>query len=391
VAERLAGDSLLKANMEPVSLVPPSFVPESREERDTRAKIVMSVIEIANPFGARIDVLHRYLTTGTLPDDDLSFLPPDLRDFHAETSGLNAASTRLEIKGSETGLVDLIIEKVRELIGMMELGLRFPENETFGLLYGEAQSLLMGLNIEEELASRGAGQARTLLNGAGLFPFDGEVGVGATLEEVFTGNYYDGMGQRQNHIFAGGEIYGPKGAYVRYLYDMVRPLPPGDMTREDLHLAALRMGDDDVLEYCERGNVGASGFELPMSYGAFERFAVANGIDTPQEQLQHFAMEGHQPPGDLPEWLDTARIRHSMQASAAIKVAPQPPFEEDKEAFLQSLSGVYTSFVEMEKREVVFATPPALRGNLEADFELRKRMRFPRGCVPFLGVLDTFV
>ena len=380
IAEKLAADSLLKAYTAPLTILPPWFVLRSQDERDARAKVVMSVIELANPFSLQIDVLQNYLTRGIQDDDDTGFIPDDLLVNEFIPGGLAAWRASAELSDESTYLVDKITEGVSELIGNMELGI---QHKTDWLITRDKANEIRQAytDISMELANRGRGQTSDLFTGTDMSPGGGEV-VGATDQELLFGTYYGK--QSENHVFTGAETYREKGAYLRYLYDMVRPLPIGSKSRAELHVAALECGED-VSAYCARMNLGAAALEMPLSFGAFKTFAVANGI----EILQENAIPTD--PTPVSEWIDTARIRYSMQRNPPVKAPEQPLFDLAEEEFLKTLSTTYDSFVEMEKREVVFAAPLDVRPVLEDNFDLRKDMRFPRGCVPFLGVLDVFV
>lgn len=140
-------------------------------------------------------------------------------------------------------------------------------------------------------------ERRFWLNGWWYFPFKpsttsvGMPGLPATPTQILSkiGNFYDGDNQTDEATFTGGEEYGYKGAYVRYLYDMVR-IPaapyveaPHGLSREAAHRRF-------------RGEMGGVGDYpplkkeddlVPLSFTAFKEAVWTRKLVIPGPEFRH--------------------------------------------------------------------------------------------------------
>ena len=440
LAERLSRDSILAARQSDTAVSVPVIGGlvldpvdgySASSERDRRARVVMSVIRLADPFLRETLLLERLLETGIEADeiDNASLLLPsgtDIVPFY--DNGAYRAVYELERQSSDmVEFTKFAQQLVEHQVDLMARGLAYPKDDQVthtAKKAGEIQEWWTAQisGPEEALQHRGEESLLSLpedydkaddlgLWGYGLDPRSesGDLpGKGATDYELLRGNLYDDKLNYLTPEFSGGEVYGPKGAYVRYIYDMVRPLfgKGRDRLREhlsdsrrtfDLELHGdARRDDNDVL-------VGADGVPLvevpavmPVTYSVFRRTILAQHpyLDLGAAPLPHPGAPGSQ--GTLstrPEFVASADLRYPMQSQVQDPLAPSPALQIG-EAELELLSSpqfqqAYADYVDYERLEVKHAATEEQRSELERDFASRMDMEFPKGCTPHLGVLHV--
>ena len=425
LAERLSQDSILAARQTDTSVGPPVIgglvlnSVDAESERDMRARVVMSVIRIADPFLRETLLLERLLNTGIEEDeveDATRLLPPGTDVLRFVDYGAYRALSELQALGAEGSEINSVTyekDMVEAQISLLERGLQYPpaspvedtvrkvrkinewwegENTIFDpaeTVYNRAQGHVDPPPDYDSSSDLG-------LWGYGLDPLaETFPGRGATEYELLRGNLYDGRLNYLTSQFSGGEVYGPKGAYVRYVYDMVRPLFGKDRDRLDEHVSNQRRTFDLVGRPADDSSLPGVPVVMPVPYNVFRKTTLAHNpyLDLGAEQLPHPGVEGnHGTLSTRPEFVDSADLRYPLQSMLqdANLLAPQPALQVEESALLSSeqFRKAYVDYVEYERREVMHAATEEQRGELERDFESRHSMEFPKGCVPYLGALQ---
>ena len=434
LARELAEDSILAAHMRPVRVVPPrigGLVLANQDERNMRASMVMSVIKLFNPFMRETLLLRRLVESGVQEEEPetLSLLLPDYVVVELQTSqammqhGLDAAIDNA-MDENDRNTARLTKQGVLRQIEMLNMGLDYPTGEKESKYvkdrvaeFKEALfSPIKGDNLEEIVNDRMTNPvdydnleeidglpydkaADLELLGFGLTA-NGEVGeenpsVGATEQGLLTGNMLDDRTRELSPSFDGSEVYGPKGAYVRYLYDMARPLEGQGRDRRQEHLARgasdLAEGDGPVLPAVREGVLTYDVFRMTL-YNEYPQLGKAELADP---KLAHPGLPGAQGAlGQRPETVSSAYLRFPMQDAlpemSPLRV-PEPvagmAFDGREMLENDQFRHAYNGFVLLEEQEVLHAATDAQRSYLKMDYGRRSQMEFDRVCVPHLGVL----
>jgi hypothetical protein len=431
LASRLSRDSLLAAMQRDVAVTRPVIgglvldSVDAEQERDRRAKVVMSVIRIADPFLRETLLLQRLLETG-LQDEDQDKVAGCLPEGTDASKGYSNGLYRSPpaIGPDADGLDSYVEHLVENQIKLMESGLDYLQtdiNESVPALRKKAMAINKWWADEivfspaQEAGRRADPREDTLRadnydwgDDLGLWGHEPKLSKGATDYELLRGNYHDGKLNYLTEEFNGGEVYGPKGAYVRYVYDMVRPLFGKNRNRLEEHLANGRRTMDlaELPKFASKDadgiSVGADGFPLPPvpavlpdPYNKFRRVTLARYryLDLGPEQLPHPGEAGNQGTVALrSQFVASADLRHPMQAESREHdlSAPAPELPNAAELLpTPQFVAAYRDYLDYERREVEHAATEEQRAQLERDFASRSKMEFPKGCVPHLGVLHS--
>ena len=436
LARELAEDSILAAHMRPVRVPPPrigGLVLANQDERNMRASMVMSVIKLFNPFMRETLLLRRLVESGVQEEepDTLSLLLPDYVVTELQTSqdmmqyGLDAAIDNA-MDENDRNTARLTKQGVLQQIEMLNMGLDYPTGKKDSKSYVQDRvakfkaalfSGIKGDDLDEILSGRTTDhvdyedlppaadnqeydrETDLELLGFGLTA-NGDAGdenpsVGATELGLLTGNMLDDRTRELSPSFDGSEVYGPKGAYVRYLYDMVRPLKGQnrDRLQERLERGAsdLAEGEGPVLLAVREGVLTYDTFRMTL-YNQYPQLGKAELADP---KRAHPGLPGAQGAlGPRPEMVSSAFLRFPMQgalpADSPLRV-DEPSMMSDNTKTLENkqFQQAYIEFVKLEQQEVLHAATDQQRHRLEIDYGNRSEMEFDRVCVPHLGVLAS--